>query len=175
MNNTDYGQILEYNDPENDNEYKYLKKSKKLYNFIINKIKKDILLHTDNCKSIQREILEYISYHRFIDYSDWADSKTLAQCINDIRQYLNSDEVKYYLNIILMNCSVQNRTNFITTFIEVLNNTDYIQYLDDRKDEHNPFIIFAQTEYDEMIYQLKKKLNVSDDTFIGGRFGKRFY
>ena len=91
-----------------------------------------------------------------IDYSDWADSKTLAQCINDIRQYLNSDEVKYYLNIILMNCSVQNRTNFITTFIEVLNNTDYIQYLNDRKDEHDAYIIFAQTEYDEMIYQLKK-------------------
>ena len=103
-----------------------------------------------------------------IDYSDWTDSKTLAKCINDIKQYLlNTDEVKYYLNIILMNCSVQNRTNFITTFIEVLNNTDYIQYLDDRKDEHDAYIIFAQTEYDEMIYQLKKKLNVSDDTFIG--------
>ena len=38
FNNTDYGQILEENDPENDNEYYYFEKSKKLYNFIINKI-----------------------------------------------------------------------------------------------------------------------------------------
>ena len=66
------------------------------------------------------------------DYSGWTDSETLAKCINDIRQYLNNDEVEYFLNIILMNCSVQNRTNFITTFIEVLNNRDYIKYLDDR-------------------------------------------
>ena len=40
-----------------------------------------------------------------------------------------------------MNCSVQNRTNVITTFIEVLNNIDYIQYLRDNyggDDEHDP-------------------------------------
>ena len=89
------------------------------------------------------------------DYSGWTDSKTLAKCINDIRQYLNSDEVKYYLNIILMDCSIQNRTNFITTFIEVLNHADYIQYLRDNygeDNEHDPYIIFAKTEYDEIIY-----------------------